>query len=230
MEQRHLLSPGQAGRGVTERSCSFTRESLSDLLSSRRPGRRTSPSLQPLRGDADLNPGMTPLAAPRPAAVLVGLVEREEGFTVLLTRRTEHLAHHAGQVSFPGGRIEDRDGTPAQAALRETEEEIGLHRSHIDLIGRLDDYVTGTGFIVTPLVGLIRPPFDIEPDPFEVAEIFEVPLSFLLDPNNHQTCEKVIRGAELRYFAMPYGRHFIWGATAGILMNLYEVLHQTRGY
>lgn len=167
---------------------------------------------------------MTPAKAPRPAAVLVGLVERGDGFTVLLTRRTEHLQHHAGQVSFPGGRIEKKDATPAQAALRETEEEIGLHRSHIDLIGRLDDYLTGTGFIVTPLVGLIRPPFDIQPDPFEVADVFEVPLAFLLDPVNHQTCQKEIRGLERRYFAMSYGPHYIWGATAGILMNLYEVL------
>ncbi len=203
----------------------YTRPFLYDRLASNKPGQRRSPGLDAAgRGDADLNPGMALPPTLRPAAVLVGLVERAEGFTVLLTRRTEHLQHHAGQVSFPGGRIEERDATPAQAALRETEEEIGLHRSQIDLIGRLDDYMTGTGFCVTPLVGLIRPPFDLQPDPFEVAEVFEVPLPFLLDPANHQTCEKEIRGQQRRYFAMPYGRHYIWGATAGILMNLYEVL------
>ncbi|CAA6604128.1 NUDIX hydrolase [Rhodospirillaceae bacterium LM-1] len=203
----------------------YTRTFLCDRLACNKPGRRRSPGLDDVgRGDADLNPGMALPPAPRPAAVLVGLVERAEGFTVLLTRRTEHLQHHAGQVSFPGGRIEEQDATPAQAALRETEEEIGLHRSQIDLIGRLDDYVTGTGFCVTPLVGLIRPPFDLQPDPFEVAEVFEVPLAFLLAPANHQTCEKEIRGQPRRYYAMPYGRHYIWGATAGILINLYEVL------
>jgi 8-oxo-dGTP pyrophosphatase MutT (NUDIX family) len=189
------------------------------------PGLRRSPSSEPAdRGDADLNPGMVLPINLRAAAVLVGLVEREGGFTVLLTRRTDHLQHHAGQVSFPGGRIEDFDATPAQAALRETEEEIGLNRSHIDLVGRLDDYVTGTGFRVVPLVGFVRPPFDLTPDPFEVAEVFEVPLSFLLDPANHQVCERDIKGSPKRYFAIPYQRHFIWGATAGMLMNLYEIL------
>lgn len=156
--------------------------------------------------------------------MLVGLVERPDGFTVLLTRRTDHLSHHAGQVSFPGGRIEEQDATPAQAALRETEEEIGLARAHIDLIGRLDDYVTGTGFCVAPLVGVIRPPFELTPDPFEVAEVFEVPLDFLLDPANHQLCEMDAHGRQRRYYAIPFGRHYIWGATAGMLMNLYEIL------
>ncbi|MDK9721417.1 MAG: CoA pyrophosphatase [Rhodospirillales bacterium] len=224
MEQRLVFSPGQSGRGVIERP-PFSRDNLAERLRHHRPGLRRSPGAAPSRrGDDDLNPGMNISASPRPAAVLVGLVEREDGFTVLLTRRTDHLQHHAGQVSFPGGRIEEEDATPSQAALRETEEEIGLHRSHIDLIGRLDDYITGTGFCVTPLVGLIRPPFDLTPDPFEVAEVFEVPLAFLLDPANHQLCEKEVKGSLKRYFAMPYGRHYIWGATAGILMNLYEVL------
>lgn len=224
MEQRLVFSPGQSGRGVIGPAV-FSRDALAERMRQNRPGQRRSPGALPSRrGDDDLNPGMNLCASPRPAAVLVGLVEREDGFTVLLTRRTDHLQHHAGQVSFPGGRIEEQDATPAQAALRETEEEIGLHRSHIDLIGRLDDYITGTGFCVTPLVGLIRPPFDLMPDPFEVAEVFEVPLSFLLDPANHQLCEKDVKGSLKRYFAMPYGRHYIWGATAGILMNLYEVL------
>lgn len=161
--------------------------------------------------------------SPRPAAVLVGLVEHEDGFTVLLTRRTDHLNNHAGQVSFPGGRLETGE-TPEDAALRETFEEIGLVQSHVELIGRLDDYVTGTGFCVAPLVGFVRPPFDLSPDPFEVAEVFEVPLAFLLDPANHQLCEKDVHGNPRRYFAIPYGRHHIWGATAGMLMNLYEIL------
>jgi 8-oxo-dGTP pyrophosphatase MutT (NUDIX family) len=224
MEQRLVFSPGQSGRGIGS-SVAYSRDHLADRLRAHKPGIRQSPSAQPLnRGDADLNPGMILPKTLRPAAVLVGLVEREDGFTVLLTRRTDHLQHHAGQVSFPGGRIEEQDATPAQAALRETEEEIGLHRSHIDLIGRLDDYITGTGFSVVPLVGVIRPPFDIQPDPFEVAEVFEVPLSFLLDSANHQLCEKEVKGSMRRYFAMSYGRHTIWGATAGMLMNLYEIL------
>ena len=181
------------------------------------------------RGDHDLNPGWAPgdgAAAETLtlAAVLAPLVERAEGLTVLLTRRADHLAHHPGQISFPGGRLEPDDGSPEEAALRETEEEIGLHRSHIEIIGRLDPYVTRTGFHITPVVGLVRPPFELIPDPFEVAEVFEVPLAFLLDPANHQRHSRVHKGRERQFYAMPYGERYIWGATAGMLVNLYDRL------
>jgi 8-oxo-dGTP pyrophosphatase MutT (NUDIX family) len=219
MEQRELLPDGPPGRG------GLNREELARRLTARKPGIRRSPGPDgSTRGDRDLNPGMPVSPSLVPAAVLVPLVERPEGYTVLLTRRTDHLANHAGQVSFPGGRIEKSDNDPAQAALRETEEEIGLGRAHIDLIGRLDDYVTGTGFRVVPVVGLVRPPFALAPDPFEVAEAFEVPLAFILDPANHQRCSRTDKGRERHFYAMPYERHYIWGATAGILVNLYEVL------
>lgn len=178
-----------------------------------------------LRGDHDLNPGWAPAngtdpAELRQAAVLAGIVERPEGPTVILTRRTDHLVNHPGQISFPGGRLEPVDKTPEQAALRETEEEIGLHRRHVDIIGRLDTYITRTGFEITPVVALIRPPFDIIPDPVEVAEVFEVPLAFLCDPANLQHHSREVFGRTRRFYALPYGDHYIWGATAGMLVDL----------
>lgn len=176
------------------------------------------------RGDHDLNPGMRADDPLTPAAVLVPLVTHADATTVMLTQRTDHLEHHPGQVSFPGGHIEPGDGTPEETALRETEEETGLHRRHIDVIGRLDDYETRTGFRVTPVVALVTPPFDLNPDAGEVAEVFEVPLVFLLDPTNHQRHSRVFEGKEREFFAMPYNDYFIWGATAGMLVNLYEAL------
>jgi len=176
------------------------------------------------RGDHDLNPGFRPDPPLRPAAVLVGLVERDDGLTVLLTRRTDHLQHHPGQVSFPGGHIERHDPNAVAAALRETEEEIGLPATHIKVIGRLDTYVTRTGFEVTPVVAMIEPPFDLSPDPHEVAEVFEVPLAFLMDPINHQRHERELEGIKRFFYAMPYGDHFIWGATAGMIFDLYQIL------
>lgn len=146
------------------------------------------------------------------------------GLTVMLTRRTDHLHHHAGQVSFPGGRLEEDDDGPVAAALRETVEETGLPAERVSVLGTLDDYVTITGFRVTPVVGLVRPPFTLAPDPFEVAEVFEVPLPFLLDPANHQTVRRTVNGKPRPYYAMPYQGYYIWGATAGMLMNLYHVL------
>lgn len=159
-----------------------------------------------------------------PAAVLVPIVLRPAAPTLLLTERTAHLRDHAGQVCFPGGRIEAGDASPRAAALRETEEEIGLLPQHVEVIGYLPDYCTGTGFAVTPVVGFVRPPFALHPDSFEVAEVFEVPLAFLLDPANHGEHAIFWRGRERRYHAMPYGRHFIWGATAGMIVSLYRSL------
>ncbi len=160
------------------------------------------------------------------ASVLIPLVLRPEGLSMLLTQRTAHLTDHAGQISFPGGRAEDYDASPVETALRETAEEIGLDRRHIEIIGMLPDYVTGTGYRVTPVVGLITPPFALTPDANEVAEIFEVPLAFLMDAGNHRRLSfDLPEGVGRRsFYAMPYERFFIWGATAGMLRNLFHFL------
>ena len=164
-----------------------------------------------------------------PASVLVPIVLRPDGATVLLTERTAHLNDHAGQVSFPGGSAEPHDVDVVATALRETEEEIGLSRSHVEVVGRLPDYPTVTGFNVAPIVGLVHPPFTLTPDPCEVAEAFEVPLTFLLDPANHQRREVTIDGLRRRFIAMPHGPHFIWGATAAMLRNLYLFIAAQTG-
>jgi 8-oxo-dGTP pyrophosphatase MutT (NUDIX family) len=159
-----------------------------------------------------------------PAATLVPLVDRPDGMTLLLTQRTEHLHDHAGQISFPGGRVEPGDENPLATALRETEEEIGLSREFIDVVGYLDPYETGTGFLVTPVVGLVSPGFTLELDTFEVAEVFEVPLAFILDPANHRQDYLEVRGGRRRFYVIEYEHRYIWGATAGMLMNLYQKL------
>ncbi|MCW0181953.1 MAG: CoA pyrophosphatase [Zavarzinia sp.] len=175
-------------------------------------------------GDFDLNPDLRGVFPTnrilRPAAVLVPLVEHPSGLTVLLTRRTEHLTHHAGQVSFPGGRIEPGDKDPVAAALREASEEIGLDRHYVSVAGFLDAYETSTGFHVTPVVGFLTPGFTLTPDPGEVAQVFEVPLDFLMDPANRQCQSRDYNGVQRYFYAMPYGEHYIWGATAGMLVNL----------
>ena len=165
----------------------------------------------------------------RPAAVLVPLVDRPEGFTVLFTQRTTHLKSHSGQISFPGGRLEPGDADAEAGALRETAEEIGLPAACIEVLGRLDPYLTVTGFEVTPVVGAVMLPFRLAPDPREVADVFEVPLAFLLDRANHQHHSRTIiessgKEAVRAYYAIPFGDRYIWGATAGMLINLYEVL------
>jgi 8-oxo-dGTP pyrophosphatase MutT (NUDIX family) len=211
------------------------RQRAIERLARRQPGRRGfGGSADPaeaaafrhaIRGDHDLNPGMTPPStALRPAAVLVPLIDHPEGMSVLLTQRTAHLSAHAGQISFPGGRIEEEDADAIAAALRETEEEIGLPRHRVDVIGRLDTYVTGTGFEIAPIVGIIDPPVPIAIDPFEVAEAFEVPLAFILDRRNHQRIERAVGAASRSFFVLPFEGRNIWGATAGILVNLAEVL------
>jgi len=163
-----------------------------------------------------------------PAAVLVPLIDRAEGLSVLLTRRTAHLDHHAGQISFPGGRVEDGDADPVAAALRETREEIGLDPTRVEVLGRLDGYNTITGFAVVPVVGLVRPPLELRPDPFEVDEVFEVPFDFVLDPANRQRhFREGSDGARRYYYALPFGPHYIWGATAAMLVNLAEALRLT---
>lgn len=158
-----------------------------------------------------------------PAAVLVPVVLRDEQPTVLLTLRTSHLRDHAGQISFPGGRSEREDASPEETALREAEEEVGLHRRHVEIIGRLPVFLTITGFVVTPVVGLVRPPFELQPDEFEVAEVFETPLGFLLDQRNHVRHEVTHLGKLHHYWSMPWQDYKIWGATAGMLRQLSEV-------
>jgi 8-oxo-dGTP pyrophosphatase MutT (NUDIX family) len=160
----------------------------------------------------------------RPAAVLVPVVRRDAGLTILFTRRTDHLYDHAGQISFPGGRAEAHDESPAATALRETFEEIGLPQSRVEVLGTLPEYTTVTGYHVTPVVGLVRPPLALSLDPFEVAEAFEVPLTFFLDPGNHQRNTLQYQGRTRHYYAMPYEQRYIWGATAGMLMNFYAFL------
>lgn len=175
-------------------------------------------------GDGGLFAGREPAGA----AVLVPLVQREGGLNLLLTRRTDHLRDHAGQISFPGGRVEPEDDGPVATALRETEEEIGLSRGHIDVIGQLPVYATVTAFQVTPVVALVEPGFTLTLDAFEVAEAFEVPLAFLMNPAHHRHHRFEFAGAERRFLSMPWQgperEYFIWGATAAMLRNLYRLL------
>jgi 8-oxo-dGTP pyrophosphatase MutT (NUDIX family) len=158
------------------------------------------------------------------AAVLVPVIMRETGPTMLLTQRTAHLRDHGGQVSFPGGRCEAEDASPEATALREAEEEVGLVASQVEILGRLPEYRTGTGFVITPVVGLVTPPLNLKLDDFEVAEVFEPPLDFLLDTANHQRQSIEVRGTRHEYWAMPWQGYFIWGATAGMLVTLQRML------
>lgn len=185
---------------------------------------RVRPVRDLARGDHDLNPGMVsrrPLVA---AAVLIPVIAAGPGPRVLFTKRALSLADHAGEISFPGGRVEPGDLDAAAAALRESEEELGLRPSQIEILGALDFYETRTGFRVSPLVGLLSPPLDLKPDPREVAEVLEVPLAHLLDPANHRRRDFTAGGQARSFYAIPFGGHTIWGATAGMLMNLCEVM------
>lgn len=192
-----------------------------DSIFDPRSGRSWGPS------DFDLNPDLLSdlavMEEPRPAAVLVPVVARSE-LTVLLTQRTEHLAKHAGQISFPGGKIDEEDVGPIDAAIREAEEEIGLSASYIETLGFLDSYRTGTGYRITPVVALVRQGFSLALNAHEVADVFEVPLSFLMDEANHQRHAREWRGRQRQFYAMPYQDRYIWGATAGIIKNLHERL------
>lgn len=176
------------------------------------------------RGDDDLNPGLVADRSLTPAAVLVPLIEHPQGYTVLLTRRAENLRDHAGQISFPGGRVEPNDTTPEATALREAEEEVGLTHGHVDVLGRLDRYHTGTGFRVIPVVGVVSPVFEPRLDAVEVAEVFEVPLAFVLDRANHRRHTRRINGTTRHFHALPFEERDIWGATAGMLVNLVDAL------
>lgn len=162
---------------------------------------------------------------PRLAAVLIPLVEREEGLTVLLTQRASQLKTHAGQVAFPGGRIEPEDDGPLGAALREAQEEIGLDPSFVNVIGYLPDHVIISGFLVTPVVAFVRPGFELRLDPTEVQSTFEAPLEYVFDERNYRTRKRPVgnTGVEIDVLDIPYGEHNIWGATAGMIMNLYRI-------
>ena len=164
----------------------------------------------------------------KPAAVLLLVVNRAEQATVVFTQRTAHLSDHAGQISFPGGRCDEADCTPERTALREAQEEVGIAAERVQLLGRLPEYLTSTGFHVTPVVGWAEPPLEYRPDPREVAEVFEVPLAFLLDARNHRYESAFYKGRMRHYWAMPYGERFIWGATAGMLVTFQRVLTGTN--
>ncbi|HYD56232.1 MAG TPA: CoA pyrophosphatase [Burkholderiales bacterium] len=185
--------------------------------------RAASPPAFAVYGD-DRDERDTAAGTPTPAAVLVPIVQREEGLTVLFTQRTTHLKAHAGQVSFPGGRAEPGDASPEFTALREAEEEIGLKADRVEIIARLPDYHTRTGYLVSPIVAVLTPPLELVPDPREVAEIFEVPLAFLLDPANHRRQTREWQGRTVGFYEMPYGDRYIWGATAGMIVNLCRAL------
>ncbi len=176
--------------------------------------------LMPRRGDYDLNPGTRPDGDRRltPAAVLLPIVLRREP-TVLFTRRTAHLARHAGQVSFPGGRADPGDLTLVETALRETREETGIGAEHVAVAGFLDAYETGTGFAILPVVGLLTEGFALLPNAAEVEEVFELPLAFLLDPANRKRDSREWQGKRREFYVFEYGAHYVWGATAAILVN-----------
>jgi 8-oxo-dGTP pyrophosphatase MutT (NUDIX family) len=187
------------------------------------------PPAETLYGDEGRRPEAAEL---KPAAVLVPIVDRgletASGLTVLFTRRAAHLKDHSGQVSFPGGRVAVADRTPEATALREAQEEIGLDPRRVDLLGRMPEYHTRTGFRITPVVGVLAPPFELRADANEVDEIFEVPLAFLLDAANYQRQSREWQGERRWFFAVPYQGHYIWGATAGMLVNLARHLAQGR--
>jgi 8-oxo-dGTP pyrophosphatase MutT (NUDIX family) len=186
------------------------------------------PNIVPESGDSGTDRMLEIIAREqpiRPAAVLIPVVEHAQP-TVLLTQRSAHLADHAGQIAFPGGKIDATDASPLDTALREAEEEIGLDRAFVEPIGYLDLYGTSFGFRILPTLARVKPGFELKINHSEVDDAFEVPLAFLMDPANHQLHSKEFRGMERTYYAMPYAERFIWGATAGILRMLYERICQ----
>jgi 8-oxo-dGTP pyrophosphatase MutT (NUDIX family) len=188
------------------------------------PARRSEVLVNP-RGDHTLqNHALTVPDDAKDAAVLVPVVARDTGPTVLLTERASGLRHHAGQIAFPGGRVDPEDGSVLAAAYREAEEEIGLDRRFIRPLGYLDPYLSSTNYLVMPVVGLVSPGYTLHLNPNEVADTFEVPLAFLMDPRRHELHTRELRGMQRRYYAIVFGDRYIWGVTAGIVRNLYEFI------
>jgi 8-oxo-dGTP pyrophosphatase MutT (NUDIX family) len=226
---------GAAMTGASEFGHSILRYSAQDVrmratqrLSLDLPAGALDPGQRPRRGDHILNPdlyreGLAAIA--KPAAVLVPIVARDASATLLLTKRASALRRHAGQVAFPGGRIDPEDESPLAAALREANEEIGLDRSCVTPLGFLDPYLSHSGYRILPLVAFVTPPFALVPNPDEVDEAFEVPLEFLMEPSNHQQHTRTREGVSRIFYAMPFEQRNIWGVTAGILHNLYERLY-----
>jgi len=182
--------------------------------------------LNDLNDDKDIEAGLiSDKKTPKPAAVLVPIIARPAGLSILLTERQKDLNSHGGQISFPGGKVEQADNSPLEAALRETHEEVGIEQKFVELLGFCDDYQTVTGYRIVPVVGLVGDGFALQADPGEVANIFEVPFEFLMDTSNHRKDSLIWQGKRRHYFAMPFKTHYIWGATAGILKNLHERLY-----
>lgn len=210
-------------RAVTEAMSAFSADDFR-----RRAVAETGPFAGDEFGDHRLNPDLRHLFVReglRDAAVLVPVVDHGPEATVLLTQRSANLRNHSGQIAFPGGRIDPTDLSPEAAALRETREEIGLPAERIEVIGRLPDYVTGSGYRITPVLSIVRPGFALELNPAEVDAAFEVPLAFLMDPANHRRQSRIWNERERFFYEMPFGERYIWGATAGMLRNLYERLY-----
>jgi 8-oxo-dGTP pyrophosphatase MutT (NUDIX family) len=204
------------------------REHAVPRLHAQVPAEALDTALPALRSDADLNADIGADTAlkmsekTRAAAVLVGLLERDGELHVLLTQRSNELPTHAGQIAFPGGKIDATDAGPVECALRETSEETGVAPEFVEPTGFLDVYQTGTGFRIVPVVGLLRAGFDLVPEPGEVTEIFDVPLAHFMEPANHFRHSRVWQGRKRQYYAMPYGDRYVWGATAGMLRNLHD--------
>lgn len=203
--------------------------SFSEFLRRRFGGTEPPTDFTPRRVLGDIPPDFLPKPPWRPAAVLVPVIAHPDAPSVLFTRRTDRLQDHAGQVSFPGGGREPHDPDPVATALRETEEEIGLKRAHVEIMGYLGGYLTISGYAVTPVVGLVRPGFSLAADPLEVAEVFEVPLEFLIDPSNRQVQSRRVGQEEVGFYVFKYGEHTIWGATAAMLVNFLDALNAGDG-
>ncbi|WP_252926117.1 CoA pyrophosphatase [Aliihoeflea sp. 40Bstr573] len=194
----------------------------------RRAAREQAPHVDTDYGDHSLNPDLRHLIVHerlRDAAVMIAAVDHPDGATIILTKRTEKLRSHSGQIAFPGGRIDPTDPTPEFAAIRETEEEIGIGAETIEIVGRMPDYVSGSGFRISPVLGVARPGFMLTLNEDEVDDAFEVPLSFLMDPANHNRDSRIWQERERFFYTMPFGERYIWGVTAGIIRTLYERLY-----